>query len=185
MGLEAFGQPSALEQDAGRAVTAGDYQTFERYVSFRFSFTFVQRRVVQLKSLFQNNANLVPTESTYKTLGLYLLYLLASERVADFHTELESLSSHEQSNAFIKYPIQLERYIMEGNYAKVLVEKRDKVFDVLFHKLQGAVQARQQQTRAASATAASVAVASATDAASAMGILSNMIGYATDLERIV
>ena len=140
-----------------------------------------------MKSLYQNNAKLVPTESTYKTLGLYLLYLLASERFADFHTELESLSSHEQSNAFIKYPIQLERYIMEGNYAKVLVEKRDKVFDVLFHKLQGAVQSRQQQTRAASSSVGSVSAAALTaaDSAAAMGILSNMVGYATDLERIV
>ena len=31
MSLEAFGQPSALEQDAVRAVAAEDYATFERY----------------------------------------------------------------------------------------------------------------------------------------------------------
>lgn len=53
------------------------------------------------------------------SMGLYLLYLLASDRIgtliittfslsplAEFHTELESISSHEQANAYIKYPVR-------------------------------------------------------------------------------
>jgi PAB1-binding protein PBP1 len=104
--------------------------------------------------------------------------------LADFHTELESISSHEQSNTYIRYPIILERYIMEGNYAKVLVEKREKVFDVLFAKVQEAVQTRQQQTRALSSVNAVSAVRAASDMAP-LSIISNMVGYAVDLERIV
>jgi hypothetical protein len=77
---------------------------------------------------------------------------------------------------------------MEGNFAKVLGERRDPVFDVLFHRLQGVVQAKQHQNRAESATSSGLqsgAVPSAIDREAAMSCLSNMIGYATDLERIV
>lgn len=77
---------------------------------------------------------------------------------------------------------------MEGNYAKVLAEKRDKVFEVLFHRLQGVVQAKQVQTRTESSATAAVSTASAltaVDHGAALAILSNMVGYATDLERIV
>ena len=143
------------------------------------------RRVIQLKGLYRNNANFVPTESTYMTIALYLLHLLASDRIAEFHVELESISTHEQNHAYIKYPIQLERYVMEGNYAKVLHEKRDKLFDVMYARLQDAVRARQSQTRAATAECAPVAVSAAIDAEVSMSIISNMVGYAADLERIV
>ena len=84
--------------------------------------------------------------------------------------------------------MQLERYIMEGNFAKVLGEKREQVFDVLFHRLQGMIQSKQQQNRSLSASSAESPITAtlvAVDQTAAMGILSNMIGYATDLERIV
>lgn len=76
---------------------------------------------------------------------------------------------------------------MEGNYAKVLTEKRDKIFDVMYVRLQEAVCARQLQTRADSAatTNATSSILSAVDSAAGLAIISNMIGYAADLERIV
>lgn len=194
--MEQFGQPSALEQDAFRAVNAGDYQTFERYVFSNLFGCILFRRVVQLKALYRNNSKFVPTEQTYITMGLYLLYLLATDRIgtynslryreylpADFHTELESISSHEQNNAYIRYPIVLERYMMEGNYAKVLSESRPNVFDVLFNKLREAVSVRQQETRTQSAVFSTTV--GTTDAWLPMDIMSNMVGYAADLERIV
>ena len=149
-----------------------------------------------MKALYRNNSSFVPTEQTYIVTGLYLLYLLASDRIgtlklhatfalpiADFHTELESISSHEQNNAYIRYPIVMERYMMEGNYAKVLSEARANVFDLLFSKLSEAVALRQKETRTKSAVF-STAVGS-TDAWLPMDIMSNMVGYAADLERIV
>lgn len=76
---------------------------------------------------------------------------------------------------------------MEGNYAKVLVEKREKVFDVLYDRLESAVTARQLETRSASAVQAvnQTVTAGAVDAAAGLSIMANMVGYATDLERIV
>lgn len=76
---------------------------------------------------------------------------------------------------------------MEGNYAKVLSGVREKEFDVLYRELQGAVQAKQLQTRSESAVSQQslAGTAAAIDSASAWTVLSNMVGYATDLERIV
>jgi len=73
--------------------------------------------------------------------------------------------------------------MMEGNYAKVLSESRPNVFDVLFSKLREAVSVRQQETRTQSSVF-STAVGS-TDSWLPMDIMSNMVGYAADLERIV
>ena len=80
--MEQFGQPSVLEQDAVRAMNSGDFETFERYVIILPRWLqFYLRRVVQLKALYRNNANFVPTEQTYVTMGIYLLYLLATDRI--------------------------------------------------------------------------------------------------------
>lgn len=47
--------------------------------------------------------------------------LLSQNRVAEFHTELERLPAKEvQNNVYIKHPVSLEQYIMEGSYNKVL-----------------------------------------------------------------
>ena len=79
--VDIFNQVPFLEQDALRAISQEDLTTFERYVSSLHYVLIYCRRVVQLKAVYQNNANLVPTESTHKALGLYLLYLLASDRI--------------------------------------------------------------------------------------------------------
>ncbi|CAN8000626.1 unnamed protein product, partial [Ixodes hexagonus] len=60
-------------------------------------------------------------ESAYKyqLLGLNLLCLLAQNRVAEFHTELELLPAKEiQSNVYISHPVSMEQFLMEGSYNK-------------------------------------------------------------------
>lgn len=50
--------------------------------------------------------------------------LLAQNQVADFHTEIERLDHEEiQNDPYIKHPIQIEQYLMEGNYNKVLMSE--------------------------------------------------------------
>jgi len=52
--------------------------------------------------------------------GLNLIRLLTQNRIADFHTTLESLDPEVISeNPFIKHPVNLERWLMEGSYSKV------------------------------------------------------------------
>ena len=63
------------------------------------------------------------SESTlkYQILGLNLLFLLSQNRVAEFHTELELIPYKNLNNLYIKHPLSLEQYLMEGCYNKVII----------------------------------------------------------------
>lgn len=84
-----------------------------------------ERHVSQLKMFYDRQQELPPSEQKYPILGLSLLHLLASDRLGEFHTELELIPVDEAENMYIKQPVQLERYLMEGNYAKVLEAQKD------------------------------------------------------------
>lgn len=66
-----------------------------------------------------------PSPLQYQILGLNLLRLLALNRIAEFHTELELIPLDKHDNIYIKHPIQLEQYIMEGAYNKVFSASKD------------------------------------------------------------
>lgn len=66
------------------------------------------------------------TSQRSKITGLYLLLLLSSGDTSQFHTVLEgliveaSLEGHSvEDDPYIKYPVELERSLMEGSYDKV------------------------------------------------------------------
>lgn len=80
-----------------------------------------ERHVSQLKMYYSDKAQ----GQKYQILGLYLLHLLAADRIGDFHTELELIPVEDHANEYIKRPIELERYLMEGNYTKVLEAQKD------------------------------------------------------------
>lgn len=84
-----------------------------------------ERHVTQLKTYYLDFSKLPASKHQHPILGLYLLHLLAADRIGDFHTELELLTNADCENMYIKQPIQLERNIMEGNYAKILEAKKD------------------------------------------------------------
>ena len=73
----------------------------------------------------RGNANirtiLPPSSREYPILGLNLIRLLTLNRIAEFHTVLESLPSKDllHENKFIQHPVNLERWLMEGSYSKV------------------------------------------------------------------
>lgn len=71
---------------------------------------------------------------------------------------------------------------MEGNYAKVLTARRSKVFEVMYERLQEAVRVRQSETRNESNF---TGIATPSVSEERLDVISNMIGYAADLERIV
>jgi len=84
-----------------------------------------ERHVAQLKLYYTDHGADAPSEQKYPILGLYLLHLLASDRIGEFHTELELIPVDEHENKYIKQPIELERCLMEGNYAKILQAQKD------------------------------------------------------------
>ncbi|RMZ82266.1 hypothetical protein DV738_g1898, partial [Chaetothyriales sp. CBS 135597] len=113
---------SILEAGAQLSIRARDPQSFVRYYS-------------QLQP-FYDYAELQkhqPSQSRSKITGLYLLLLLSQGDYAGFHTLLESLIVSEgqgestatattttvESDPYIKYPIEIERSLMEGSYDQV------------------------------------------------------------------
>jgi 26S proteasome regulatory subunit N12 len=101
-----------LEIGAQHAVVQEDIPGFERYMA-------------QLQTYYHDHQGHLPDSPfQYQLLGLNLLCLLSQNRVAEFHTELERLPAKEvQNNVYIKHPVSLEQYIMEGSYNKVLLAK--------------------------------------------------------------
>lgn len=101
-----------LEIGVQWSVLKQDIPCFERYMS-------------QLKCYYFDYSGILP-ESPYafQLLGLNLMCLLAQNRLAEFHTELERLPPKElQDNVYIRCPVSLEQYLMEGNYNKVFLTK--------------------------------------------------------------
>lgn len=78
-----------------------------------------ERHVAQLK-MYYNDPSIPASENKFPIIGLYLFHLLASDRIGEFHTEIELIHLDDYENQYIKHPMQLERYMMEGNYEKVL-----------------------------------------------------------------
>ena len=100
-----------LEIGALLSIEKQDIQAFERYIA-------------QLKCYYFDYAGLLPESACkYQILGLNLLHLLVQNRLAEFHTELELLSVEEHKNVYIKHPISLEQFLMEGSYHKVFLSK--------------------------------------------------------------
>ncbi|EOD28326.1 hypothetical protein EMIHUDRAFT_449934 [Emiliania huxleyi CCMP1516] len=88
-----------------------------------------ERHIAQLKVYYADCGSLPASERQYPILGLNLLRLLAQNRIAEFHTELELLPVELQlSNEFIKFPAQLEQHIMEGSYNRVLSAKQSGAY---------------------------------------------------------
>lgn len=65
---------------------------------------------------------LPPSKREFPVRGLNLIRLLTQNRIADFHTTLESLplpADEISTNPYIAHPVNLERWLMEGSYSKV------------------------------------------------------------------
>jgi 26S proteasome regulatory subunit N12 len=85
-----------------------------------------ERHVAQLKVYYNDCKHLPESPRQYPILGLNLLRLLAQNRIAEFHTELELIPLEQQSSEYIQFPLRLEQHIMEGSYNKVLEARQTK-----------------------------------------------------------
>ncbi|XP_068173631.1 26S proteasome non-ATPase regulatory subunit 8 [Antennarius striatus] len=101
-----------LEIGALWSILKKDIPSFERYMA-------------QLKCYyFDYKEELHEAAYMHQLLGLNLLFLLSQNRVSEFHTELERLSARDiQTNVYIRHPVSLEQYLMEGSYNKVFLAK--------------------------------------------------------------
>ncbi|KAH9973087.1 proteasome 26S subunit [Lactifluus volemus] len=99
-----------LEIGAFWSIRTKAVPSFDRYFS-------------QLQTFYNDYSSILPhSEREYPIRGLNLIRLLIQNRIADFHTTLESLplpADELLSNPFIRHPVNLERWLMEGSYSKV------------------------------------------------------------------
>ncbi|KAH8270555.1 hypothetical protein KR018_011535, partial [Drosophila ironensis] len=102
-----------LEIAVEHSIQIKDYAAFERYMS-------------QLNTYYYDYDKLLESsQNMHKFMGLNLLYMLATNRIADFHIELERLpSALLLHNSFIMPVLDLENYYMEGRYNKILQAKK-------------------------------------------------------------
>jgi len=100
-----------LELAALLSVKMKDIPAFERHIS-------------QLKTYYYDFASVLPgSEREAPLLGLNLLRLLSQNRIAEFHTELELIPPEVASSVYVRHPVMLEQYLMEGSYNKVLAAR--------------------------------------------------------------
>ncbi|KAI0205988.1 SAC3/GANP/Nin1/mts3/eIF-3 p25 family-domain-containing protein [Astrocystis sublimbata] len=96
------------------SIRAKNADAFTRYVS-------------QLQPFYElaDDAGDNGEENRNRVTGLYLLLLLTQGRYAEFHSELETLSTRARGSEgierdrYLGYPIKLERWLMEGSYDQV------------------------------------------------------------------
>lgn len=95
------------ESAALLSVKQEDTDSFERHMS-------------QVKAYYVDYDGVVePSSNQNLILALNLLRLLAQNRIAEFHTELELVPAAARADPMIGYVLGLEQYIMEGSYAKI------------------------------------------------------------------
>ncbi|KAJ7283794.1 COP9 signalosome [Mycena rebaudengoi] len=95
-----------LEIGAFWSIRSQDVPSFDRYFA-------------QLQTFYTDYATLPPSTNEFPIRGLNLIRLLTQNRIADFHTTLESLPPTHADSPYISHPVSLERWLMEGSYSKV------------------------------------------------------------------
>ncbi|CAA93778.1 26S proteasome non-ATPase regulatory subunit 8 [Caenorhabditis elegans] len=93
------------------AILKHDFETFDDYIN-------------QMHTYY----TMAPENSENKHLmtGLHLMFLLAANRLSDFHMLLEQIPQKEQtSNAYISTPVRIEQSLMEGAYNKVVLTEKN------------------------------------------------------------
>lgn len=99
-----------LEVGALWSVHSRDIPSFDRYFS-------------QLQTFYNDlGPSLKRSPREMPIRGLNLIRLLTQNRIAEFHTTLESLplpADSLTSDPYISHPVNLERWLMEGSYSKV------------------------------------------------------------------
>lgn len=75
----------------------------------------------QLKAFYADTRTVLPpAPQEHAFAGLNLLRLLVASRIAEFHTELELVPEVGMACEHVRAAVQLEQWLMEGSYNKVL-----------------------------------------------------------------
>ncbi|KAK4051270.1 regulatory particle non-ATPase [Microbotryomycetes sp. JL221] len=96
-----------LEIGAFQSIRSRDVASFERYLSL-------------LSTYYNDLSSKLPKSSNESPLfALSLLRLLSQNRIADFHTLLETLTKDVVESNEVSWVLKIERSLMEGSYSRV------------------------------------------------------------------
>ncbi|KAM0788033.1 hypothetical protein ACM66B_006232 [Microbotryomycetes sp. NB124-2] len=96
-----------LEIGAFQSIRSQDVPAFERYLSL-------------LSTFYNDFASKLPKSQNEAPLfALSLLRLLSQNRIADFHTLLETLPKDVVESSEVSWVLKVERSLMEGSYSRV------------------------------------------------------------------
>lgn len=122
-----------LEFGALAAIRQTDAQTFTRYYQQLQPFYDLERDAGAPGEKSGQPKVDLQTSQRSKITGLYLLLLLSMGDSAAFHTVLEGLVDEAslkgksvEDDPYIKYPVELERSLMEGSYDRVWRETKSE-----------------------------------------------------------
>ena len=125
----------------------------------------------------------VQTDAAVLVVGLLLIHLLASDRIGDFHVALHLLPQTVRSHRLVQYPVDLERSVMEGNYAKVLSAGRPVEFNPYVAALNEAIAAKAREVMALASQQKTAQLPN--PRGEAIASIKVLLAYAQDLQRIV
>lgn len=119
-----------LELGALTSIRQSDAASFTRYYQQLQPFYDAERHI---EATGTGANDLLKTSQRSKITGLYLLLLLSVGNTSQFHTVLEGLvveaslkGYNVEDDPYIKYPVELERSLMEGSYDKVWRETKSE-----------------------------------------------------------
>lgn len=115
--------PSAELQMAREILEIGAFYSLEKRDVASF-----ERYVAQLGSYYRDYKGQGMPESPNRPhiVGLYLLHLLAQNRLAEFHLELQLLDLREiQTNYYLRFPVEYEEFFMQGSYNKIFKQSQN------------------------------------------------------------
>jgi 26S proteasome regulatory subunit N12 len=93
----------------------------------------MERAVKALRPLYYDYAQTLPESPRAHTLlGVYLLYLLTENRLADLHAELELMGDAARTSRYVRFVVALEQHKMEGRYNKLWAMQRNELPHELF-----------------------------------------------------
>jgi len=109
-------QRDLLEYSALYAIENNDMSAFENAIGQ------LKHYYNELKAL---DTEVAESPKKYQMIGLYLMYLLATNRLPQFHLVLESLPPEMTSNnMYISLPVNLEQFLVVGNYNMVFLSSK-------------------------------------------------------------
>lgn len=130
-------QPTEVQVDSGSVILPSDVDSLVlardvlevgAFFSIRVKDVKAFDRYMALLGVFYNDyASQLPVSTNHEPLlGLQLLRLLSSNDIGAFHTALEALPAQlVQQSPYLRHPVDLERWLMEGSYSKVWRAQRE------------------------------------------------------------